>query len=351
MVAQRVTGKLIKNVKCCGFSPEITDMAVSRVVVVGGTHGNEYTGVFVLKRLSTPSGRAKFVDPFTSLQIETLVANPRAVAENKRFVDKDLNRRFDKKTWDAEANDSSWEAKRAREVEKLLGPKFSGGGGRADLVVDLHTTTAKMFTTLFVQECDPLSMQCAAWVADRLGGSNAAWPVRVMIGGADCGPTATSDELVSLGSCGRCSVAVEVGPTPQGVLRADCVEATEAALHGILEFMHLYNKGQLTIPSTLHCYRSLGKLPWPVDSEGFPSAVVHPRVQDSDFTPLRTGDPLFIQTDGTLVTYDGALGDEVEVIFSNEGGYYYASSGVGVGAAVGLQLELGPPAPRPRARI
>jgi len=334
-------------------------MRVKRVVVVGGTHGNEYTGVYVLKRLGTASGQAKLIRPFPSLEIETLLASPRAVAANQRFIDKDLNRRFSLTTWQQEASDQSYEALRAREVHALLGPKFgdetANSRPRADLIVDLHTTTTKMHTTLIVADCDPLSMRCAAWVAARLGGEQAAWPVRVILGGADCGGTSDPLELVSLRSCGRCAVGVEVGPTPQGVLRADCIQATEAALHSIFEFMEQHNQAVVSVPPTLQCYRAAGKLPWPVDADGFPLAVVHPNIQDNDFKPLRKGDPVFIGLDGNLILYDGSLGDDESVvaIFANEGGYYYTSSGVGIGVAVQTEVKLPPyvTAPPHRARL
>ena len=49
-----------------------------RVVVSGGTHGNEYTGVYVLERLA--HRKAELRQKYPSLQIETLFANPKAHA-------------------------------------------------------------------------------------------------------------------------------------------------------------------------------------------------------------------------------------------------------------------------------
>ena len=107
--------------------------AKHRVVVVGGTHGNEYTGVWLEKALRDKS--------------ETIVGNPAAVEANRRFLDEDLNRCFLRSKLDAPPE--TREAQRAREVDAALGPK--GSDNAADLVIDLHTTTANMGVTMI---CD-----------------------------------------------------------------------------------------------------------------------------------------------------------------------------------------------------
>ena len=168
-------------------------------------------------------------------------------------------------------------------------------------------------------------------------------------------------------SCGRHGFTIEVGPTPQGVLRHDVVEKTQTAMHALMEFLHLRNlelannannnSDEIMPPSILDqlktlypggivpCYRSApavrpgelsGKISWPNDESNpnFPALMVHQSVQDRDFAPLRIGDPLFVDLDGRIIPYDGSHGEEVHLIFVNEGGYYYASSGTGIGVAV-----------------
>lgn len=101
---------------------------IRSVAIVGGTHGNEYTGVFCIKALERQMKRGKQKYPF---ELRTLVGNPEAYMANKRFVDSDLNRQF---TGDAmaaararaaESLALSVEQKRAMEIDDLLGPKFS----------------------------------------------------------------------------------------------------------------------------------------------------------------------------------------------------------------------------------
>ena len=166
---------------------------------------------------------------------------------------------------------------------------------------------------------------------------------------------------MNLSSCGRHGFTVEVGPTPQGVIRHDVVEKTETAMHALMEFLHLRNleiendnnnnnieendSSSSSILTQLQnifpggivpCYRSAaavrpgelsGKISWPncPSNPNFPALMVHKSLQDRDFEPLRVGDPLFVQVDGTIIPYDGSHGEEVHLIFVNEGGYYYES--------------------------
>lgn len=63
---------------------------MAQVLIVGGTHGNERTGVQLIRRLQTSSTeleRNHFV-------AKTLLANQLAMANNRRYLDQDLSRCF-----------------------------------------------------------------------------------------------------------------------------------------------------------------------------------------------------------------------------------------------------------------
>mmetsp|Transcript_8049 Transcript_8049/g.17423 ORF Transcript_8049/g.17423 Transcript_8049/m.17423 type:complete len:249 (-) Transcript_8049:142-888(-) len=220
-----------------------------------------------------------------------------------------------------------------------------------------------MGISLIIPEGDPLMAACAAYVMQRCGEKYDkvqclmhALPKR--------------QDRMNLSSCGRHGFTIEVGPTPQGVIRHDVVEKTEAAMRALMEFLHLRNlelensdgadngaasslldRLKETYPGgVVPCYRSApavrpgemsGKISWPNDegNPNFPALMVHKSLQDRDFHPLRVGDPLFVELDGTVVPYDGSHGEEVHLIFVNEGGYYYESSGTGVGVAVRSQFD------------
>lgn len=62
---------------------------LSRVAVCGGTHGNEMSGVYMVKEMQ----RQK-VEKAGSLSITTVLSNPQAVDACRRYIETDLNRCF-----------------------------------------------------------------------------------------------------------------------------------------------------------------------------------------------------------------------------------------------------------------
>ena len=155
------------------------------------------------------------------------------------------------------------------------------------------------------------------------------------------------------------------GPVPQGVIRHDIVEKTKQALEAFLEFLERHNRtGDSTRKGTVlreleewyptgrvPCFRSAlakkpgemsGKIRWPCSDHNpnFPAYMVHKSIQDQDFKLIKTGDPLFQTMEGDVIPYDGSHGESVYLMFINEGGYYYASSGTGIGVAVATEYDL-----------
>ena len=322
-------------------------LSIQSVVVVGGTHGNEYTGVWCIRELEAAT---QHLTRYPSLSIKTLLANPQAHLENKRFVDSDLNREFsaDKLLVGEEGLPLTVESLRAREINDLLGPKFAETTS-TDLVVDLHSTTSNMGTTIIVPEGDALMTQAAAYVLHRCGPE-----ARILM-------HALPDRHArpNLSSAARHGFTIEVGPVPQGVLRHDAVEKTKQAMHSLFEFLERRNKGEDVIgelqriysDGSVPCFRSAkakragemsGKIVWPCHPENpnFPLFMVHKSLQDRDFHVIRQGDPLFVTLDGKTIPYEGSHGDEVYLIFINEAGYYYSSSGTGIGVAIKTAYDL-----------
>ena len=87
-----------------------------KVLIIGGTHGNELLGVRLVKSLQE--------SPIKN--VNTLIANPRAVKKNVRYIETDLNRSFGEKA------DLSYETYRAKEIRDLT--------GQYDIVLDFHNT-------------------------------------------------------------------------------------------------------------------------------------------------------------------------------------------------------------------
>ena len=95
------------------------------VVVMGGVHGNEKIGVQIIEALKLELFNEKICG-----EIYLIIGNPKAVTENKRFIDLDLNRLFGD-----DFSNSNYEEKRAFEIAEFL--------AKADFLLDIHSTIKK----------------------------------------------------------------------------------------------------------------------------------------------------------------------------------------------------------------
>jgi len=201
-----------------------------RVTVVGGVHGNEYTGVWCVKSLERRLEATQ--RKYGSLTIDHLIANPEAHLANRRFLDIDLNRQFSQKAL-VEQEAKGIEGKRAREIDALLGPKFGADTGPAtDCIIDLHSTTANMGLTLIFPEGDALMGRACAYALLKCTSGK----TRILFEARS-----SREQEPFLQSVAPHGLTIEVGPVPQGVLRHDAVISTEEALDAALDYLHRHN--------------------------------------------------------------------------------------------------------------
>lgn len=69
--------------ECVTFPP------LSRVAICGGTHGNEWTGVYMVREMLRQN-----VERDGSTSLTVVLSNPLAVEACRRYIDMDLNRCF-----------------------------------------------------------------------------------------------------------------------------------------------------------------------------------------------------------------------------------------------------------------
>lgn len=110
-----------------------------RVLVIGGTHGNERLGIQLVSLLKK--------NPLPN--IDAIIANPRAVAANTRYTESDLNRSF------GDLFPGTYETRRAKYLRAVT--------GQYDVVLDLHNTMTPDNDSSFVgPDCDPRLFGAAA---------------------------------------------------------------------------------------------------------------------------------------------------------------------------------------------
>lgn len=273
---------------------------VNSVVIVGGTHGNEVTGVYTVKHWREKN----LVANYPQLNIELILANEAAIKENKRYLEKDLNRCFKL----AELEDMTQvnkEQKLAKQINQLLGPK---GNAKVDCIIDLHTSTANMKTNIVLIKNDDFHLKLAAYLKSVL---------------TDLVIT-TESELMQehhfLCSIADKSILIEVGPTPQGSLDPVCFDKTQRAINASLKFIELYNQQALPeLDDELELMVYFSKLYFPINPEGEINATVHPDLIGKDYSTIQKGCAIFRTFDGEDILYQG---ETAVVAFVNEAAYY-----------------------------
>jgi succinylglutamate desuccinylase len=288
--------------------------SIDRVAIVGGTHGNELTGIYLVKKfLQHPELLHR-----ESLKCTPFIANPQAVARNQRYLDRDLNRCFSHEDL-ANLELTNYEDIRAKEIAAQI-------GSNTDLIIDLHSTTAKMGLTILPSSRHPFNFQVAAYLTTL-------YPDLKVVCGLQCNQT--SPMLRSLSPLG---CTIEVGSIAQGTIDAQLFQQTEMLVHATLDYLDRCNQHQiLPIPSSLTIYQTISSVDYPRDSSGELQAMIHPRLQFQDYAPLHPGDPMFMTFAGETIVYQGE--DIVYPIFINEAAYYEKGIAMSLTQKQQVQIE------------
>lgn len=253
-----------------------------KVLVFGGTHGNEWTGVIAVTRYEKV-----LKSHYPELDLELILANPEAHKINQRFRDEDLNRAFQ---FFNEDRKGSYEHARARELKRMIdsAPCF---------VIDLHTTTSNMGPTVIVSHPNQKNLHLCALL-------KAIVP--------DCKIIVSPDpHRKYLASQSDYGLMIEVGPVPNGVINPFVLEKTMVVLQAILTVLR---KNAPMASGTLECFEEIEDMYYPENS------YIHPSFQGQDFAPLRGKYTPFKTFEGTDIFYETR--EELFPIFINEAAYY-----------------------------
>ncbi|XP_071986481.1 N-acyl-aromatic-L-amino acid amidohydrolase (carboxylate-forming) isoform X2 [Engystomops pustulosus] len=292
-----------KNIRMPGA---VTIDPLHLVAVAGGTHGNEMSGVALVKYwLKDPSALVR--DTFTAVP---LLANPKATEKGVRYYQRDLNRCFTRDIlFSSESQDEPYEVKRAREINQVFGPR--GSINAYDVILDLHNSTSNMGACLIVSEAQrPLEMHACRYIQTHLPSLN---PLIYVYAEPGC-------ELYDLCSVSKAGIGFELGPQPHGVVRGDTLQNMKTLVKVTLDFINLLNQGIEFPAFEVDVYQRVGHVNFPLTPDGELSAAIHPSLQDGDFSLLHPGDPVFLTLDDKIIPYTGDK--PVYVVFINEAAYY-----------------------------
>lgn len=261
---------------------------MKKVLVFGGTHGNEWTGITVVNQYAD-----HFKKKFPELDLEFVFANPEAHKLNKRFKDEDLNRAFQ---FLGESRPDSYEHRRARELREMILKEEC-------FVIDLHTTTSNMGKTIIVTDYNPLVLWVSKMTAEKVSATR-------VIGSPDPSRKYLASQVPQ-------SLMIEVGPVANGVIEPTVLEGTLEVLEHILR-----NIAQAPAAPTgsLELFVEVEDVKYPVDQNGELSGYIHSGFQGKDF----------VKVEGEYTPFRSFSGEEMKAacpgprypIFINEAAYY-----------------------------
>lgn len=297
--------QLIKEMYIIGMN------LIKNIVVAGGTHGNELTGVrLVQKWMENPEC---YKGLCTSANVELVLSNPEAMRINRRYRDHDLNRAFSQTCLDAKVESHLYEFCRAQELNKIYGPK--GPNTRTDLLLDVHNTGSNMGYCLILSERDPFCMRASAVLTQEFKN---AWIYYQ--------PEERSASPY-FGTVAKADICIEIGPQHHGTLNPFIFEESERLVKRYLELAEEWNRGELQKrpPIQVEVFTQHRDLGYPKPQGGGPiQAMIHQDIFGRDYSELKEGDKLFRTFDGKDILFERAPGDPEVVypIFINEPAYY-----------------------------
>ena len=274
---------------------------INKLAIIGGTHGNEFTGIYLVKKFE------KFPELITrkNFETKTLLANPQGFELVKRYIDTDLNRCFKVENLENNIN-LNYEESRAKFINQILGPK---GNPKFDFLLDLHSTTANMGLTIILVNHHPFNLKIAAYL------SSVEPNVKVY---SFFNPGEENSFLNSI--CKR-GFSIEVGPIAQGILQANLFDKTEKLVQISLDYIEHFNEGNLHHINADHViYKHLKFVDYPKTKNGEIVAMIHPQLQGKDYQKLSPGDPMFLTFENQTIYYQEE--NPVWPVFINEAAYY-----------------------------
>jgi succinylglutamate desuccinylase len=276
-------------------------MKIKRVAIVGGTHGNELTGVILVKKFLR---YAQLVQR-QSFKTVCLLANPMAIELTRRYIDRDLNRCFDQHDLVNPAL-TGYENNLAKQLFARYG---TSGTEPLDVIFDLHSTTANMGTTIIPISNSPANLQLAAYLG------NLDPNIHIYLG------LHSEQNSPMLRSMAPLGCTIDVGAISQGVVDANIFQNVERLVLAALDYVDNLNQGvPMNIPKTVNVYRAIKAIDYPRNGQNELTAMIHPDRQNQDYQPVSLKDPLFLDLQGKTICYQEEK--TVFPVFINEAAYY-----------------------------
>ncbi|CAH1801507.1 unnamed protein product [Owenia fusiformis] len=281
---------------------------IENVCIFGGTHGNELSGVYLVRNWLKDGALVQR----GSFSTHLVIANPRAVDTCRRYIDRDLNRCYGKGTLGESTNaESPYETKRAQELYHRYLSGAPPDGTTADFLIDLHNTSSAAGNCIIIPyNASPVVLQVCVELIQRLE----SLFVRVLV------LTEQGTVESTAGSC-KNTIGVEIGPQHHGTLKTKVYDDMSLIVTTTLDILDQINKGELFPERQLEVYSIHRRYDYPRDEDGQLNGTLHPDFEEKDWQPLKNGDNILRTLDGA----DIRLENETETVypcFVGEAAYY-----------------------------
>ena len=271
---------------------------MEHLVLVGSTHGNEWTGAYLLKHLETNK------DILASKFFHThyLFANEKAFENSTRYVERDLNRSFN---FADRKQDIHHEEKLARKLRSQISALSNN---EEYLLVDMHTTTADMGTTLIVDNLSKFNLQLLSYAAKKIPDMKAfAWIEDTKSG--------------FINEINEKNITIEIGPIERSTLKQESYERTLECVLVIKDFMEEYKLNpSIEEGEEVEIYKYHSKLDYPRSDTKLLKAMLHKDFEKRNFEVLKAESPVFYDLSGKTICY--AKDDKLIPVFIGEASYY-----------------------------
>eukprot|EP00924_Labyrinthula_sp_SR-Ha-C_P016446 augustus_masked-scaffold_6-processed-gene-3.0-mRNA-1 protein AED:1.00 eAED:1.00 QI:0/-1/0/0/-1/1/1/0/306 len=284
---------------------------INKVSLVGGTHGNELIGKYLIKHFQNDKSLlSKYENQFS---IITYLSNLNALETCQRYVDTDLNRCFS--TADLKKKPTNYEEERAKEINLAIGPK--GSELASDFVFDFHNTTADTGVLLCFSKDDRLALEVSSFIKKKHQDIKISFWT-----GND------SNDYPYLPSIGKSGMTVEVGPLAHGTFDFQMFQNTKKVIFTALDYLAALNENNISYTSCeTEVLHRVAPVPFRRDSQGditaFPNVPV-PLIQEKSVPLLRdlNGNVLHVDLKEECGLTEDVWCQKLVPLFVNEAAYY-----------------------------
>ena len=259
-------------------------MTVQRILIVSGTHGNEINPIWAVKQFNRVENSLNH-----GIEYEYIIGNPVAYEKRCRYIDDDLNRSFKEIKNRNQDNNSAYEINRANYLVDQFGIH---GSKPCQIAIDLHTTTANMGTSIVMYGRRFKDFCLAALLQNKFG-------LPIYLHEKD---KAQTGFLVEAWPCG---LVIEIGAVAQNFYDPKIIDRFLIIISSLREEIDKLKNNLIELPKELVVHVHQGSIDYPRDEKGDIDGLIHPERINQDWKMIKKGDPLFVDSKGTIHKYYG----------------------------------------------